>query len=301
MERSFRAFFLRLAYRWFPFSLKGNACIPEKVDLLVSCVIPTCAHGQELEKLLGCLKDQDLSKDLFEVIIVSDGEDVPAEQLCRDFGDQLNVLHLTSPLSHNIGALRNRGVESSRGKVVLFLDDDTVLADRGFLRKLSDAFDEQDADVLLPKGRALSVPGRQDGWIDEYSFAMRCCAYSRRALIDLGGMVSGIQAYTYEDIDLGIRALLQQKRIIQASFLEYFHPPVFFSSLRKPLAIGYSLLQFRKFYSTGFWWIAFLNAIRYLPFLLWPWGPAHQLGRLSTGIFLAVIFPEKGRTGRYGE
>ncbi len=94
----------------------------------LSVVIPTYRRPKILAKALGCLAAQTVVDDI-EVIVVSDGPDVEAEETirrCRAKHPGLALQYSSIPKSQQ-GAARNAGVKLATGKRVLFSQDDILL------------------------------------------------------------------------------------------------------------------------------------------------------------------------------
>lgn len=92
---------------------------------LFSIIIPVYNDWAMLD---GCL--QSLSKQTngpsFEVIIVDDGSTEPAPQFVRSSSDSYPLAVIRQPHT-GIPAARNRGIQSSKGSVLLFVDADCRL------------------------------------------------------------------------------------------------------------------------------------------------------------------------------
>ncbi|PKN13761.1 MAG: hypothetical protein CVU69_00890 [Deltaproteobacteria bacterium HGW-Deltaproteobacteria-4] len=281
---------LKSLYQLFPFSLKGDAVINSETELAISCIFPTYQRDTDLEVLLRCLAGQGLNKNDFEVIVVEDGMDEKTGQLIRLFASQLNLVHLTNPVPlHNIASLRNQGLKHSKGELILYLDDDTIIPQEYFLSRLVKLFD---ADLSIG---AVQIPGEASyglwrikyDYLDRYSFASRCVAYRRSALARIGGFFE--QLASYEDIELSIRFTIMDGRMTRAEELFYLHPPLYFDSWKKPLCNGLSFLRLFRRYSKPVWFVCYLNALRFLPFLLMPNAKYRQWGKISAGFVWAPI------------
>jgi glycosyltransferase involved in cell wall biosynthesis len=285
---------LRFAYSISPFDICGDATIPEQSDLIFSCIIPTYNRPENLDNILHCLSIQDIPFNKYEVVIVEDGKSEDVIRLNKKYNNLLNINLIHSEKSrHSVGKLRNIALNVSRGKYLLFLDDDTQIWQSFFLSKLKNDFE------LLPDVNCIQVAGKPDRcflehkyfFLDEFSFATRCVAYRRESIRQVGGFVDSLKSY--EDIELSIRFSILRGRVYREQELYYLHPPLLFCSWQKPLANGLSFLTLYSRYSCLVWMLCFLNAIRFLPLLLSFSIQRRQWGKISAGFLLAPFIKQK--------
>lgn len=88
-----------------------------------SVIIPTHNRSHIIPRILESLARQDLSVEKFEVILVADG----CEDDTRDVVSSLKMpyqLKFFEQPALGLPAARNRGAAESKGKILLFLDDD---------------------------------------------------------------------------------------------------------------------------------------------------------------------------------
>lgn len=283
---------LRKLYQMFPFDLRGDCLVPDEIDgIKLSCVINFFGRINLLEGILFSLQEQDLSRESFEVLLVEDQGGTEAGRLTAErFSGNMRIRYL--PLDKNFGRMgysRNFGLAHSRGRYVLFLDDDTVLSGKGFLSRMVGTFESNlRADALVPHGRASYslLTGRYD-YHDPYFMTSRCTAYRRTTLAELGGFIS--EFIGQEDVEFVIRFLLAGKRSLICPDLEYRHPPLMVGNLRKPMAVGMSFSGLRKRYSMILWFLCVLNCSRHAPLFLLPGRRNREMGRFGIGFFLGVI------------
>jgi glycosyltransferase involved in cell wall biosynthesis len=90
----------------------------------ISVVVPTFNRLPRLQQVLEALSQQTLDKNLFEVVIVSDGSTDGTDEYLSG-ATPLTVVHARQD-NAGPGAARNHGVQLARGRLVLFIDDDVV-------------------------------------------------------------------------------------------------------------------------------------------------------------------------------
>jgi glycosyltransferase involved in cell wall biosynthesis len=91
----------------------------------VSVVIPTYNRLSRLQRVLGAFETQTFPRERFEVVVVSDGSSDGTDEFLAETRPPFPLTVVTQA---NAGpaAARNRGVETARGAIVLFVDDDVV-------------------------------------------------------------------------------------------------------------------------------------------------------------------------------
>ena len=111
---------------------------PGKAELKASVVIPAYNCSKELSLTLKHLYQQDLEKELFEVIVVDDGSSEDTSFILKElsFLKEMNFKFLFLPRSKartgfkdhrfRAGIARNAGVRQAQGENLLFLDADIL-------------------------------------------------------------------------------------------------------------------------------------------------------------------------------
>ena len=291
---------LKRLFALFPFDLRGDGRVsPAKEGIKISCIINFYGRLDLLSRILFSLSEQDIERDLFEVILVEDrGGSEGGEQIAEQFSALLPIVY--APLDKNygyIGYAVNRGLSSSRGEYVLFLDDDTMILQKDFLKTVCEYFESHgDVDAIFPKGNASYVllNGKYD-YHDPYFMTNRCTAYRRTALAELEGFVSDIIGQ--EDVEFFMRFIMAGKKSENVASLNYYHPPLILHNLRKPVAVGYSFYSLKRRYPFFIWLMVLLNCSRHAPLFLVPVRKYREMGRFGIGVFLGIL---AGLTGRKG-
>ena len=283
---------LRTLYHRYPFNLTGDCIVPDTtVGCTLSCVINFYGRINLLEGILYSLQGQCFPRDRFEIVLVEDQGGTEAGRLAAEhFSKELPIRYL--PLDSNYGRMgysRNFGLAHSRGEIVLFLDDDTVLLQDTFLSILAACFESNpDADALVPHGRAsyALIDDRYD-YHDPYFMTSRCTAYRRSILAELGGFVS--EFIGQEDVEFVIRFTIAGKISRNVPELHYFHPPLLVPNFRKPMAVGMSFFELNKRYSAILWILVLFNCMRHAPLFLLHGRLNREMGRFGIGFLLGVI------------
>jgi GT2 family glycosyltransferase len=295
---------LKTAYSVFPFDLKGDLLLePIHYDHEVSCIINFYGRINLLEGILFSLATQDVSKSRFEVILVEDrGGTQEGKDCAARFSGVLNIRY--QALTEHFGMMgysRNRGLSLARGKYILFLDDDTIILQTGFLSTLLALFTATNADGIIPQGRSsfFLLKGRY-GYHESYYPTNRCMAYSREVLRELGGFTSAIIGQ--EDVEFAIRFMAASKQWYRSDRLEYLHPPLIVGNINKAASVGLSFAALRARYPLILWLLLLLNGIRYLPLLVVPFSMKWKMqGKFSLGFFVGILYSIRGKKARYSE
>ncbi len=299
---------LKALYRLFPFPLQGDACLDgSTVCLPLSVVLPTHARPQgqlpfaPLETCLASLAEQEISPEWFEVIVVEDGplsSRIP--ETIETFARELPIRLIRSGDSHEpLGRLRNLGIEASRGRWILIMDDDTLLA-AGFLLAFISLAEHLDPerDIVLPRGTArygLLHP-RYD-FLKPYQLATQCIVYPRTLLKKIGGFHS---VDFIEDIDLALRAYLSGGQIRKTEQLHFFHPPSYFclqdpTTRRRGLVYGRAYRDLKRFYSMPVWVAFVMRDVVELRHLLFSSAPGERSSAALALYTLRALFTSSER------
>lgn len=291
--RTIKERFLKNIYNLFPFRISGDLSgpLPPLKENFISCLICTAREPSLLIALLMDIKQQSLDKELFEVLILDNSLKGIKDSIKKYF-NLFSLKYIRNNTTQGeLGKLRNELLLNAQGNYILFLDDDTRLIQNDFLEKAISIFKISNPDVIMPFGKALLCPQKPNYKIlDSYSFATRCCLYKRSSLEAIRGCRNLI---TYDDIELGIRMELWGGKVLKTDELEYYHPALYFDSLKKPIAIGQSIFQLRKSYPWYAWLLIYINALRFLPCILIPTTENRQWFKISFGVLIAPFIKKK--------
>ncbi len=183
----------------------------------MSVVVPTHTRPVRLARLLDSLREQTLSSEAFEVIVVDDGADGQAARVAADAARAGVPVRCASEHVPGSGpsAARNSGWRAARAPLVAFTDDD-CRASAGWLSALVQAADAHPGAVLQgrtdPDPDELAAVGllSRTVSVDQLGPQYETCniAYPRGALEALGGFDERFGAEpAAEDTDLAWRAI----------------------------------------------------------------------------------------------
>ncbi|MFC7338083.1 glycosyltransferase [Haloferula chungangensis] len=147
----------------------------DRFEKMIKISVIICTHNPRrdyLNRTLESLRNQSLSKAEWELLVIDNQSKVPVKNiLSADKGDNIRVVVET-----NLGLTpaRNRGIEESRGDLLIFIDDDNVV-DPNYLSRamaimedmpvlgcigagvLEPEFEEEPADSVRPYLRMLAL------------------------------------------------------------------------------------------------------------------------------------------------
>lgn len=220
----------------------------------ISLICATHDRSNELEQLLKSLITQTYKN--FEIIIVDQNKNGLIDEICKNYKQQLNLIHIKSEqlgLSFN----RNIGIKAATGEILAFPDDDcTYYPDT--LEKVAELFDQNEVDLILGqiRNRVNNKPIIRN-WPKSVtkitnirkiltlatSITIFCRKDPEILFDELFGVGSKFGAY--EDSDLCTNYLKLNKKLLYSPSIEVLHPE------------GDTILNKNKAYNYGRGWGAF--------------------------------------------
>ena len=192
---------------------------------LISVIIPTFNRADLLSQSLESLVNQSLPRDQFEVVVIDDGSSDCTKDVCADFEKRLHLRYQRQENS-GIAAAKNMGVFISRGRLLLFFDDDDV-ADTHLLKEHIETHTLQPEETTVVLGYTtwhpsltmthimnfvtdvghflFSYSNLKDGQTLDFTHFWGGRSSCKKSLIVKHGIFNQLFRFGSEDIELGYR------------------------------------------------------------------------------------------------
>ena len=114
----------------------------------ISIVIPVYNCEKYIDECLESIINQTYTFDKIQIILINDGSKDNSEEVCMKYKTKYpdNVIYISQKNS-GVSATRNKGIELSEGKYILFLDSDDMLQEdtiAGIINVFDDNYDDID-------------------------------------------------------------------------------------------------------------------------------------------------------------
>jgi glycosyltransferase involved in cell wall biosynthesis len=178
----------------------------------VSVIIPTYNRGWILKEAVDSVLAQNFQG--FELIVVDDGSDDNTPEILVSFGNRIKAI---SQKNKGVSSARNRGIASSFGEYIAFIDSDDLWlpgklsAQLAFFKNNPDALICQTEEIWVKNGKRVN-PGKRHKKISGFNFekSLELCLVSpsavmmKRRLFDITGLFDETLP-ACEDYDMWLR------------------------------------------------------------------------------------------------
>lgn len=132
--------------------MSGNGTLP-----LVRVIIPVYNTEKYLDECIASVLKQDYHN--IEIMLIDDGslDDSPA--ICECYAAKYENIQVIHQENQGPGIARNRGMESTDAKYLMFVDSDDCLYGNSAVRKLVVKAEEENADIVTGNSRRFGVSG----------------------------------------------------------------------------------------------------------------------------------------------
>ncbi|MDD3806778.1 MAG: glycosyltransferase [Candidatus Marinimicrobia bacterium] len=172
---------------------------------LFSVIIPTYNRLSEIQELLFSLRNQTLSPDSFEVLIVDDGSTDKTEEFVEAFKNEAPfTLRFIRQDHQGPGAARNLGMQHAKGNYFIFVDSDCI-AHPNWLQAYAKAISKQ----------KVAGFGGPDHVRKDFSPLQKAIDYSMTSFLTTGGIrghsKKKLSKYYPRSFNMGVRADIVKK------------------------------------------------------------------------------------------
>ncbi len=182
----------------------------------MSVVVPAYCEEQNIERCLQSIRRQTFGKDRIEIIVVDSNSPDNTGAIAKKYADK--VLNLKS---RGVSKARNFGAQKARGRILLFLDADTVL-DKRFMAEIYEDFTDSNVVCVVGAMAGLERFGIVDNlfkslhytlvnWASALTahlgfpfFPTVCCACRKAVFRKIGGFDEGLAIA--EDLVFSLKA-----------------------------------------------------------------------------------------------
>lgn len=186
---------------------------PQAAEAVVNISVQICTHNrkQVLRAVLESLVDQTLPPDRFELVLVDDGCTDGTREMVEGLDLPYPVTYLRQDHS-GLATARNTGLRASRGRIILYIDDD-VLADPRLLEEHVVSHARHDRCVVNGWVNHVEEPRRperrefQMADVSTSFFWTSNVSVQRRHLFEAGMFDEDFKEYGWEDQEVGLRLM----------------------------------------------------------------------------------------------
>jgi len=195
--------------------------------MFISIIIPTRNRETLISKTLDYLDNQNLSKNLYEILVVDDGSIDETERIVKERVHKCSVRYLKK-MREGPGAARNLGIKHAKGDIIAFTDDDCIIPS-GWLKNIYDSF-INNPDIAGVEGKTITFINKIHPLSHQVVnlrpkgvFPTCNIAYKKQNLEKIGGFYHKFQYPHNEDVDLAWN-VLKHGNIIFKDSLIIIHP-----------------------------------------------------------------------------
>jgi glycosyltransferase involved in cell wall biosynthesis len=218
-----------------------------------SIIVPTHNEEKDIKRTLDALAG--LEYPDFEVIIVDDSNDCTLE-VVQDFVDKFgfNLIHFNE--RRGVSFARNRGIEASKGEILVLLNADVIL-DTDFLLRIEECYDKG-AQYLLVESKVINtekiiprfIQANHHFLYDDQYWINWTEGFSclKKAAVDVGMFPEEIPYCGGEDAIFGEKLEKKYKKVIDRNIVvRHIAPKTFAEFWAQRVARGRSII-YRMFY-----------------------------------------------------
>ena len=115
--------------------------------MLLSIVVPTYNVEKYIANCLDSLLDQDLSADIYEILVINDGSTDNSPKIATKYSESHDNVIVVNQENGGLSEARNKGIALAKGKYIYFIDSDDYIA-KNTLGLIMETLETHDLDLL---------------------------------------------------------------------------------------------------------------------------------------------------------
>ncbi|MDY7020838.1 MAG: glycosyltransferase [Cyanobacteriota bacterium] len=136
---------------------------------LISVAICTHNRAERLQKSLEALKNQSLSQEVFEVLVIDNASTDQTQKICDQYSQDFINFHYVYESILGLSKARNTAIKEAKGKYIAYLDDDAIPC-QGWLEAILDSFENVEPSPIGVGGPIYGIWEIPTlNWVEEYS------------------------------------------------------------------------------------------------------------------------------------
>lgn len=200
------------------------------MEIKVSVVVPTYRRPALLYRCLKALTAQNFNRELYEVIVISDGPDNVSKETVAVWKNQaaMNIIYKALPEKMGPAAARNLGWQMANGRLIAFTDDDCI-PESGWIIALWSAYQGESeiaftGRIIVPITSHPTDFERNTQGLEKAAFVTANCACTKEALQKVNGFDEAFHMAWREDSDLEFKLLQHHILILTIDNAVVVHP-----------------------------------------------------------------------------
>jgi len=136
---------------------------------MVSAIISTYNRDRYLPDVLQSLSEQTLDVDKFEIILVNNNSTDNTEKISLEFKENNPEMqfHYFLETKQGLSHARNRGINESKGDILVFVDDDAFLS-KGYLEEVATYLSKHESVDAIGGKILLKFEKERPKWANKY-------------------------------------------------------------------------------------------------------------------------------------
>lgn len=125
--------------------------------MIISVIVPIYNTEKYIKECLDSLLNQNISKDIYEIICVDDGSIDRSGRIVDEYADKYSNIRVVHKINGGVSSARNEGLKLAKGDYIWFVDSDDIIIENT-LSGVADYLKRKSPDLLFVKPIAF-----QDG------------------------------------------------------------------------------------------------------------------------------------------